>query len=67
MLVTSSPGADHGAVGVVTLEDVVEELISQEIIDETDLYVDSRRSVRHRRRLTSSKIPVIRPTNRVLK
>jgi metal transporter CNNM len=45
MLVTNSPGGVDGAVGVVTLEDVVEELISQEIIDETDQYVDSRRLV----------------------
>lgn len=27
-------------VGIITLEDVIEELIGEEIIDETDLYVD---------------------------
>jgi metal transporter CNNM len=43
MLVTNKPGSPGGAIGVVTLEDVVEELISQEIIDETDQYIDSRR------------------------
>ncbi|RXK37609.1 hypothetical protein M231_05151 [Tremella mesenterica] len=49
LLVTTSPGEDQGAVGVVTLEDVVEELIGREIIDESDQYVD-----------VHSRVPVVR-------
>ncbi|RCI02468.1 cell agglutination protein Mam3, partial [Rhizopus stolonifer] len=40
----------HGAIGVITLEDVIEELIGEEIIDETDVYVDVTNKVRVIRR-----------------
>ncbi|WRT64991.1 uncharacterized protein IL334_001932 [Kwoniella shivajii] len=49
LLITSSPGENGKVLGLVTLEDVVEELIGKEIIDETDVFVD-----------THSRIPVIR-------
>ncbi|POW20585.1 hypothetical protein PSHT_03332 [Puccinia striiformis] len=40
LLVSSQPGEQGGALGVVSLEDVIEEMIGEEIIDETDQYVD---------------------------
>ena len=46
VLVSASPGEDHGALGVVTLEDVIEELIGEEIVDETDVFVDVSRHVK---------------------
>jgi CBS domain containing-hemolysin-like protein len=41
-LISNDPGAQSGAMGVITLEDVIEELIGEEIIDETDVYVDGK-------------------------
>ncbi|CAG8706583.1 13630_t:CDS:2, partial [Funneliformis mosseae] len=46
-LVSEDPGGNEGgALGVVTLEDVIEELIGEEIIDETDVYVDVRNKIK---------------------
>ncbi|SAM08567.1 hypothetical protein [Absidia glauca] len=42
-LISNSQG---GALGVITLEDVIEELIGEEIIDETDIYVDVHKKVK---------------------
>ncbi|GAA5915406.1 hypothetical protein JCM6882_001415 [Rhodosporidiobolus microsporus] len=40
LLVSDTPGEPGGAMGVVSLEDVIEEMIGEEIVDETDLYID---------------------------
>jgi metal transporter CNNM len=59
VLVSEFPGEDHGALGVVTLEDVIEELIGEEIIDESDVYIDVHKAIR---RLTPA--PKARPQGR---
>ncbi len=46
VLVSDYPGQDKGALGVVTLEDVIEEVIGEEIVDESDVFVDVHKAIR---------------------
>lgn len=46
LLVSTTPGREGGAIGVVSLEDVIEEMIGEEIVDETDLYVDLHNKIK---------------------
>ncbi|KAJ6256181.1 hypothetical protein Dda_9016 [Drechslerella dactyloides] len=46
VLVSENPGENYGALGVITLEDVIEELIGEEIVDESDVYVDVHKAIR---------------------
>ncbi|GAA94899.1 hypothetical protein E5Q_01554 [Mixia osmundae IAM 14324] len=46
LLVSSTPGENGGAMGVVSLEDVIEEMIGEEIIDETDVFVDVHNKIK---------------------
>ena len=57
VLVSEYPGDDHGALGVVTLEDVIEELIGEEIIDESDVFIDVQKSIRRMTPAPKSRVP----------
>ncbi|KAL1610772.1 cell agglutination protein Mam3 [Paraconiothyrium brasiliense] len=57
VLVSDFPGDSYGAVGVVTLEDVIEELIGEEIIDESDVFVDVHKAIRRIHPAPRTRIP----------
>lgn len=57
VLVSSYPSEDRGALGVVTLEDVIEELIGEEIIDESDVFVDVHKAIRRMAPAPKSRVP----------
>ncbi|KAL0570410.1 hypothetical protein V5O48_011545 [Marasmius crinis-equi] len=52
LLISRTPGQPGGGVGVVTLEDVIEEMILEEIVDETDRYEDNVSKRKARRSTT---------------
>ncbi|CAG8956501.1 hypothetical protein HYFRA_00003888 [Hymenoscyphus fraxineus] len=65
VLVSDDPGENFGAIGVVTLEDVIEELIGEEIIDESDVYIDVHKAIRRIHPAPKARIPkghVIEPS-----
>ncbi|BDD62893.1 hypothetical protein MAP00_007846 [Monascus purpureus] len=57
VLVSDYPGEDRGALGVVTLEDVIEELIGEEIIDESDVFIDVHKAIRRMTPAPKARVP----------
>lgn len=48
IIISETPGEPTGAIGVLTLEDVIEELIGEEIVDESDVYVDINKNIKRK-------------------
>ncbi|KAI5950607.1 MAM3 [Candida margitis] len=48
IIISETPGEPTGAIGVLTLEDVIEELIGEEIVDESDVYIDINKNIKRK-------------------
>ncbi|ODQ79107.1 hypothetical protein BABINDRAFT_148069 [Babjeviella inositovora NRRL Y-12698] len=46
IVISANPGDSESAMGILTLEDVIEELIGEEIIDESDVYIDINNAIK---------------------
>ncbi|KZV80482.1 DUF21-domain-containing protein [Exidia glandulosa HHB12029] len=55
LLISKTPGEPGGAIGVITLEDVIEEIIAEEIVDEFDQY-ESNSSKRRAKRMSTAAV-----------
>ncbi|KAJ7818745.1 hypothetical protein B0H13DRAFT_1922106 [Mycena leptocephala] len=54
LLISRTPGKPGGAIGVLTLEDIIDEILSEEIVNETDQYSDNMSTQRAKRITTAA-------------
>ncbi|KAF8330343.1 DUF21-domain-containing protein [Cantharellus anzutake] len=54
LLISEHPGEPRGAIGVITLEDIIEEIIEEEIVDETDRYESNQSKLKAKRMSTAA-------------
>lgn len=66
LLISNTPGQRGGAMGIVSLEDLIEEIIGEEIIDETDRFEDNHSKRKATRKGTAAIMKGIIERNRVI-